>query len=259
MTSTLIPRLISIPVSHYCEKVRWAMEWLEIPYVEERHVPLIHRFYTRQVGGSSVPVLVTQTATFIDSADILHHLDDMTSSDKRLYPNNPELRRQIDQLEDTFNHQLAPHVRCWGYFNGFQDWGLMQTVWCDGVPGWERALFPFVFPLVRRKARKAYNINFESAIASLDQIQQIFDVIGSRLADGRKYLVGDDFSAADLTFACLAAPTLFPPEYGVPFPQLDSIPSQMADQIQVFRETPAGKYVLRLYRQRQSLLKYSHT
>ncbi len=126
------------------------------------------------VGGSSVPVLVTPPATFVDSADILHHLDEMTSSDKRLYPTNPELRRSIDELEDTFNHELAPNVRCWGYFYAFEDWKLMQQVWCDGVPTWERALFPIVFPLARRKARKLYNINFDSAIASHSRIQQIF-------------------------------------------------------------------------------------
>ncbi len=75
--------------------------------------------------------------------------------------------------------------------------------------------------------------------------------MGDRLADGRKYLLGNDFWAADLTFACLAAPTVFPAEYGVPFPQLDQIPHQWAKQIQEFLENPAGKYVLRLYRERQ--------
>ena len=26
------PRLITIPISHYCEKARWALERAEIPY-----------------------------------------------------------------------------------------------------------------------------------------------------------------------------------------------------------------------------------
>ena len=29
------PRLITIPISHYCEKARWALERAEIPYREE--------------------------------------------------------------------------------------------------------------------------------------------------------------------------------------------------------------------------------
>lgn len=29
------PRLIAIALSHYCEKVRWALDYLGIDYVEE--------------------------------------------------------------------------------------------------------------------------------------------------------------------------------------------------------------------------------
>ena len=34
----------------------------------------------------------------------------------------------------------------------------------------------------------------------------VFDSVGERLADGRPYLMGDRFTAADLTFASLSAP-----------------------------------------------------
>jgi glutathione S-transferase len=36
-------RLITIPISHYCEKARWALERAGLPYREERHVQGIHR------------------------------------------------------------------------------------------------------------------------------------------------------------------------------------------------------------------------
>jgi glutathione S-transferase len=35
-------RLITIPVSHYCEKARWALTKLKLPYVEEAHMPPFH-------------------------------------------------------------------------------------------------------------------------------------------------------------------------------------------------------------------------
>ena len=56
-------RLVTIPISHYCEKVRWALERAGIPYREERHVQGIHRIAARRAGGgATVPVLVTPTA-----------------------------------------------------------------------------------------------------------------------------------------------------------------------------------------------------
>ena len=46
-------RLITIPVSHYCEKTRWALKRLQIPFVEERHMPPFHRFATRSLKDTT--------------------------------------------------------------------------------------------------------------------------------------------------------------------------------------------------------------
>jgi glutathione S-transferase len=62
------------------------------------------------------------------------------------------------------------------------------------------------------------------------------------LSDGRRHLCGDRFTAADLTFACLAAAVVLPPEYGVALPQ--GLP-----ELRVFQEHPAGAYALRLFRE----------
>jgi len=65
-------RLITFPVSHYCEKARWALARLNIFYIEERHAPLFHRMATGRVGGKSVPVLIAGAQVFTDSKDILN-------------------------------------------------------------------------------------------------------------------------------------------------------------------------------------------
>ena len=44
-----------------------------------------------------------------------------------------------------------------------------------------------------------------------------------RLGDGRRFLVGGRFSAADMTFAALAAPVLFPTEYRRSTPRLTQL------------------------------------
>ncbi|MEA2123856.1 MAG: glutathione S-transferase, partial [Solirubrobacteraceae bacterium] len=60
--------------------------------------------------------------------------------------------------------------------------------------------------------------------------------------------VGDRFTAADLTFAALAAPIVLPPEYGVPLPRLDELPAPMAAVVRELREHPAGKFALEMFR-----------
>ncbi|MBD2741427.1 glutathione S-transferase family protein [Coleofasciculus sp. FACHB-1120] len=244
------PRLITISVSHYCEKARWALERLEVPYIEERHIPLFHRLATRKSGGGqTTPVLVTEAGTLSDSSDILQYLDGMTAESTKFYPADPKLRREVEKLEDLFNKQLGPSIRLWAYFYLLDNRQLMRRLWCDGVAPIEQALFPIVFPLIREAARRGYNITAESSASAHDKIKRIFENVNARLADGRSYLVGDRFSAADLTFACLAAPAVLPAEYGASLPHLDELPDEIAGAIKELRETPAGAYILRLFRE----------
>ena len=76
----------------------------------------------------------------------------------------------------------------------------------------------------------------------------MFGEVESRLARGRGYLVGDRFTAADLTFAALAAPVLLPPEYGWPLPSIDDGPIELLELRDRLRSRPAGTFALRLYK-----------
>ena len=243
-------RLIAFAVSHYCEKARWALERLSISFIEERHVPGFHWLFTRPHGGKSVPVLVTKASTFTDSTDILHYLDTITPTSHRFYPTDAKLRREVETLEDLFDTVLGVSVRCWIYFYLLNNHKLMRKLWCEGVPSVERILFPIVFPQVRSIARRNYNITAQSAASSLNQIRRLFEKVNKLLElDGRSYLVGNCFSAADLTFACLVAPILIPPEYGGKTLDLHEFPNEMAVVHQELRTTPAGAFVLRLFRE----------
>lgn len=243
-------RLITIPVSHYCEKARWAIARLNVPYIEEPHMPLFHRFATGRFGGKSVPVLVTEEGIFTDSTDILKYLDAIAPANAKLYPTDTNLLRQVKELEDLFNSQLGPATRCWGYSYSLNNYKLMQKRWSQGVPPVEQAFFPVVFPIMRSVARRSMNITPESGRKAYETVKSIFTQVSGLLADGRNYLVGDSLSAADLTFAALAAPAVMPPEHPMMSRSLQELPPKMASEIQAFRETPAGAYVLHLYRNR---------
>jgi glutathione S-transferase len=248
-----VSRLITFRISHYCEKVRWALDRIGFPYVEECHLPPLHRLKTTPLGGSSVPVLVTEVEIFKDSADILKHLDTVAPSHLKLYPDSPVLRYEVEELEAQFNSRLGILTRQWGYFYALQNRGVMQQLWCEGVPMWEKVLFPVLFPLTRHLVHSSYNVHRESAFSAYRQTQQIFEMVSDRLSDGRRYLVGDRFSAADLAFASLSAPGVVPTGYGGLFPELNQLPNEMVEQIQILRETVAGKYTLRLYQEERCM------
>jgi glutathione S-transferase len=242
-------RLITIPPSHYCEKARWALERAGIPYREEGHPPLLHRLATKLGrGGRTTPVLVAGKKVLADSTDILQFIDVEHAEGWRPYPTDSQLRVEAEELEEIFDTRLGPHTRRLAYFHLLQDNRLFLASVLAGVGGVERTLFRALAPAVKKLMRIGMKIDAESAERSLEYVRKTFDTVGELLADGRSFLVGKKFGAADLTFASLAAPVLLPRKYGSPLPSLDEIPTDLLAQIEEFRALPAGDFALRMYR-----------
>ena len=85
-----------------------------------------------------------------------------------------------------------------------------------------------ITPLARRLVRTAYKITPEGAQRSLERVRGVFRQVDERLSDGRRFLAGERFTAADLTFAALAAPVLFPAECRAVHPALEPCPPRCA-------------------------------
>jgi glutathione S-transferase len=247
-TNTAPAVLTTIPLSHYCEKARWALDRVNLPYREEPHVPLLHRFATKRHDGGTVPVLVHGSSRFVDSTDILVHADAVCGGDL-LYPRDAALRREVDELEDRFDKELGPHTRRWAYEQLLPNTKLMRSLWSCGAPGLEACFVPVITPLARHLVRAAYKITPESARRSLERIRGVFRHVDDRLSDGRRFLTGGRFTAADLTFAALAAPVLFPIECRAVQPALDTVPTAMREEILRHRNSDAGRFALRLFSQ----------
>jgi len=245
--------LITVPLSHFCEKARWALDRAGVAYREEAHAPLLHRFATRRGAGSTVPVLIDGDRRLIDSTDILVHIDALRGGDW-LYPADPRARGEVDALEDRFDTELGPHARRWVYAQLLPDARLVSALWSRGVPRMHAKVIPLIAPLARYFARKGYKITPEGARRSLERVRKVFADISERLGDGREFLVANRFTAADLTFASLAAPMLLPAECRAVQPSLEEVPPAMREEVMRLRNTPAGRFALRLFAEQRAQL-----
>ncbi len=227
--------------------MRWALDRYGFPYEEEAHAPPFHRFVTRRHGcGNTVPALLREGGSVGGSAAILRALDPEAPEDRRLYPADPQQRAQVEDLEDLFDRQLGPHVRRIAYFHLLPHRGKVLPLLTHGVPGWERTLVGLLFPLLRTFMVRGMRIDAAGAERSRARVREIFETVASRLTG--PYLVGERFTAADLTFASLSAGVLAPPEYGAPV-QLPQLSAAQHAEVESFRDHPAGQFGLRLYRQ----------
>ncbi|MEA2148207.1 MAG: glutathione S-transferase [Solirubrobacteraceae bacterium] len=240
--------LVTIPISHFCEKARWALDRAGVEYTEKRHVQIIHAFAARRTaGGTTAPALRTPEGTFSESAAIVAYADEQLPEPDRLYPADGALRAEVDALQERFDTILGPEGRRWLYHEVFKDARHFAPWNLTGVPGWERRAFPFVLPAAKAVLRRHLDVSERTAADAVVRVDEEFDFVAGLLADGRRHLAGGRFTAADLAFAALAAPCVVPPVYGTPLPQPEDMHAEMAAAVERWRAHPAGQFALRMY------------
>ena len=241
-------RLLTIPISHYCEKARWALDAAGQRYREEANLPVFHMGPVRRAGGRrTVPVLVTPDGCLKESGEIMRWADARGSTG--LFPEDKitEIERWLDELDSEF----GVDTRLWGYAQLLPYKELVMRFGFAGAPRWQARMAGVAFPMLKMMMSKKLGI-VPSRVAHAEQrIDRLLDRVDALLADGRPHLTGDRFTAADLTFAALGAPLVGPPEYHVPLPAVDDMPGDARRRIEAWRARPSGGYVLRMFREKR--------
>ena len=144
-----LPRLISITLSHYCEKARWGLDHTRIPYEEHRHAPGFHALAVRRAGGRHItPILCTSAGVIEDSTQILIWANQHAAPGREIYPRDPAGRAEVLALENRFDEELGPHVRRAIYFELLPAPELTIPLMTHGVPRQERILLPLLLSLI---------------------------------------------------------------------------------------------------------------
>ncbi|MFT6397739.1 MAG: glutathione S-transferase [Bradymonadia bacterium] len=252
-------RLISIKFSHYNEKARWALDRCGIPFVEEPHLPVTHMPFARAAAAGhgkadkisspySTPVLVTETGPITDSTAIVAWASEHPNSEYDLMP--AELMSEIQPLDRLFSEKFGAHTRRIAYHYCLQDKQLFSRLAPLNVPGFESTVWRVGYPLFRRFLWGALGVTEERALRSADRIRETFAQVDELLADGRRYLVGDQFTLADLSFAALSAPVILVEDaegYDARLPTREEAPAALRAIAEELRQTAAGNFTLRMF------------
>jgi len=242
----MVTRLITIPFSHYCEKARWTLQRCDLPFVEDGHLPLFHYLPARRAGGGrTVPILVVDGTVIPDSTEIVAWADAQRPG--ALLPVDPVDHADALALEDDFDTHLGPAARRWAYFQLLPRRDVDELI-TRGVPRWERLALKASRRVAVKFLQRSLKIDAAGAERSRVKIDDTFARVAQQLGDGRRYLVGDRFTIADLTFAALAAPIVLPPEHPIAMPGIDSYTGAARAQLDAWRASVAGQHALRMYR-----------
>ena len=239
------PVLWQLQISHYNEKVRWALDYKRIPHVRHSLVPGPHKLKTWQLTRTyTTPVLTLNGSSIPDSTRILAALESRWP-DPPLYPRDPAERRRALELEEFFDEQLGPDIRRAIYHELLERPDLVLPVFLNGQRPATRAFMRAGYPMLRVGMRQILEINEDAVARSRLKMYAALDRLEVEL-DGRDYLVGDSFSVADVTAASLFYPLALPREY--PYPLVAEIPPRLQEFLDEVSDRPGARWVAEMYR-----------
>ena len=166
-------------------------------------------------ASKTFPLLDLDGRTYSDSSEIVAALE-ARYPQPPLYPADSEERRRALDLEEFFDEQVGPYTRLLAWHEILDHPPTARRIVeaeLPGPPAAARFLTPAAGAFLQLRYRVKSDQEAEEARA---RIVAGFDRVEAELGAG-VYLVGEDFSVADLTAAALLYPAVLPAE-GPPLP-----------------------------------------
>ncbi|KAF9975432.1 hypothetical protein BGZ73_000937 [Actinomortierella ambigua] len=214
--------LTSINISHYNEKVRWALDYYKVPYTEYRTLPVLHfftMFSKRNRKGSFKPsgtpfmtphleVELTaghdpKTIPLVNSSVINGFLSKLYSSTQspNLYfeDGNAEgdniHRQKVIELEQRLDSVLGVHVRRYLYgelllYAPRSVFGELGSH--DGYGALQRGMWRLMHPLARLALIKVFNVTPENVEESRIMLEKEFEYLSQLLLNESSLASTDD-------------------------------------------------------------------
>jgi glutathione S-transferase len=244
------PLLWQLAVSHYSEKVRWALDHKRVPHRRRTAMPGLHiPIALWRSGGATTtfPILEFGEDRFADSTAAIEALE-RHHPERPLYPADPSERRHAIELEEYFDEGLGPAVRLLPLHHLRSDPELFGGFASHAVPPPLSRAKPLLAAYARVYSGARFGVADPAAADRAGaQVLAAFDRIEAELAAGDGvHLVGGRFSVADLTAAALACLLVLPPTGPLP-PDLPLPPGLEGFRDEI-RGRPAYRWVEDTYR-----------
>jgi glutathione S-transferase len=193
--------LIQIPFSHNCVKVRVALDLKRLPYKTKDIPPMDRASVVAASGQGLVPVLVDDGRAIADSTAILLHLE-TSYPDTPLVPKDPALRAECLILEDWADHAFMALSRRIAYGTILTRPALLAARFFPNDGAASRWLKQRI---AKRVVTRRFGLSPARHARDLLEAKRLAVLAVSRLG-GRRWLVGEAPTIADVALATMSAP-----------------------------------------------------
>jgi glutathione S-transferase len=226
-------KLFQFPISHYCEKARWALDYKQIPYQAINLIPGLHLKPTKKLGvRSSVPILQHNDKVVAGSSQIIDHLETLKLQNPLTF-DNELLNKQVVDWEAILDSTAGINVRLAAYHVLLEHPEIVKPFFTHQGPWYGPLFVSFAFNKLSKTMRKLMNINQQTFESGKQSLHLLLDKLSEHYSHS-EFLVGDRFSRADLTAAALFAPLVMPQGYGLNWPK--KVPEDYQELLNEFSE-----------------------
>ena len=238
------PVLYVFAISHYCEKARWALDYLNIEYRLQHLSPITYVKLVRGLGvaDTSLPVLTAGSLILQGSSRIIDWAEAHNRSVKRSL--EVDSAREIEQRLDDV---AGVHVRRYYYADALLNQPQkLRPIFCGKLTWREQIMLRLAWGRICKYMIRGLDLGVEQGRESRLVIETELDWLDGLLADGRAFLLGEHFSRADITAASLLSPLVLPPEH--PTYHNLQLPPGVAADVAGWQERRSIRWIGDIYR-----------
>lgn len=236
--------LYQFPISHFCEKIRWTLDYKGLDWVCKNlligpHIPKAIKLS----GRSKVPILIHDKKIVRESSKIITYLDE-TFPEKKLTPKDEALKQEAFEWERYLDKEIGVHLRRYVYSILLDYPHIVIPFFTHNGPWYGNLFYKFLFPALRKKIVSYLDINEKTAQISKEHLVNAINKVSEHL-EGKQFIVGDRLTRADIAAAALLSPLIKPDKYGLDWPE------KLPDELEVFMENQDSKlqWVRNMYAQ----------
>jgi glutathione S-transferase len=239
-----LPILWHFRLSHFSEKVRWALDYKGIDHREIDWPPGIQVGPAiLRTGQRQLPIMCIGGSWIHDSTKIIARLEEWRPL-PCLHPADSELKREALDWEEQLDTDLGPATRALILNATLRrpEAFVREAAWFK-PPFFELGI-RVMTPGLRLAGTAARAFSFPER-RNRQSVASVLEMIETRI-ERHDYLVGDEFTVADLTAASLLSPIMEVDEF--PYTPESGFPSSVGELREDYVSRPAIKWAKTMYR-----------
>lgn len=235
-------QLYTFTISHYGEKARWALDYLGVQYQLNTISPLQHKAIGLSLGlhDAQVPFLQSDAQVIAGSNQILKWAQQHSS--KSLFVEEHEVWQTVTRLDTV----LGIHTRRLFYSEAIVEYPeLLLSVFTHNLSAKIAEAVTQQWPNMRAAMIAQMDLGATQWQESLERVEAELDWLDELTTQHEPYLVGNLFSAADLSAAALLGFIALPEQHACY--SLFQLPPRLAEKVTHWSSRPCWQWVNKLY------------